>query len=106
MRELGRAIERLVDKQREEETLPLVKKGLSYLNGFIVRESDLSMISHGIYYYNEAMKEAGRIDSSRFVMERTNVTTNVTFVMVVYLKKDEEPETWKFFIGHMAGLET
>ena len=106
MRELGRAIERLVDKQREEETLPLVKKGLSYLNGFIVRESDLSMISHGIYYYNEAMKEAGRIDSSRFVMERTNVTTNVTFVMVVYLKKDEEPETWKFFIGHMAGLES
>ncbi|MFW9932277.1 MAG: hypothetical protein ACFFDR_06440 [Candidatus Thorarchaeota archaeon] len=105
MTELGREIERLLDKQQEEETLPLVKKGLSYLNGFIIRERDLLMISHGIHYYNEAMKEANRIDSSRFVIERTNVTMNVTFVMVVYLKKGEEPETWKFFIGHMAGLE-
>ena len=101
---LGREIERLIDKHQEEETLPLIKKGLSYINGFIIRERDFSMLSHGFHYYNEAMKEADQIDNTSFVVTRTNVTMNVTFVMVVYLSKNKEPESWKFFIGHMAGL--
>jgi hypothetical protein len=104
MTELGRKIERLIDKHQEEETLPLVKKGLSAINGFIVREREFSMVTHGIYYYNEKMKETGRIDSAQFVTERTNITSNITFVVVIFLKQGKEPETWKFIIGHMAGL--
>jgi hypothetical protein len=105
MIEQSREIERLIDKRLEEETLPLVMRGLSSLNGFIIRERDYSMVSHGIHYYNEKMKETNSFDNSQFVVARTNVTTNVTFVMVVYLKKGKEAESWKFFIGHMAGLE-
>jgi len=104
MTELGRKIERLIDKHQEEETLPLVKQGLAALNGFIVREREFSMVTHGIYYYNEKMKETDRIDSSQFIVERTNIAPSSTFVVVIYIKKDKDPETWKFIIGHMAGL--
>ena len=98
---LGREIEKLDDRKREEETLPLLKKGLTYINGFLIRENDWGHFSSGIHYCNEAMKRSDRINATRFFVQRTLVSTNVTFIIVLFLKKGEEQESWKFFIGNI-----
>ncbi|MBD3406916.1 MAG: hypothetical protein GF411_12435 [Candidatus Lokiarchaeota archaeon] len=99
LQHITKEIERLLDKQQEEHTLPLIKKGLSFLNGFLIREADFRLLEEGIYWYNDFLKKEGRLESTRFVVDRTHLVGSTRFIVVLYLKDGHEPETWKFFTG-------
>ena len=102
---ITKEIERLLDKQREEEILPLLKKGLSYINGYLIHSMDLLALEDATHWYNEAMKKAGRFNSSRFIVDRTLLVGNTRFIIVMYLKNGKDPEVWKFFTGQIKKEE-
>ncbi|TXT55269.1 MAG: hypothetical protein BAJATHORv1_40180 [Candidatus Thorarchaeota archaeon] len=99
LRLITKEIERLLDKQQEQETFHLLKKGLSYINGYLIHEADFRLLESGIYWYNEAMKKEDRLDSSQFIVDRTLLVGNTRFIIVIYLKKGMKDEVWKFFTG-------
>ncbi|MDF1539311.1 MAG: hypothetical protein P1Q69_10465 [Candidatus Thorarchaeota archaeon] len=101
LRQIDREIELLLDKQHEEQALPLMKKGLSYINGYLIHEIDFAGIEGGIHWFNETMKKEGRLDSIRFVVERNYLAGNVRFIVVLFLRNGNEPESWKFFTGRI-----
>jgi len=99
---ISREIEKLVDKNQETETLHLIQKGLGLLDKMVVPESAFGAVSHGIYYFNEAMKKADRLDSIQFFKERVFLNGGITFVSIgLYQRKKSNLENWKFFIGHV-----
>jgi hypothetical protein len=99
---ISREIEKLIDKGQEEETLHLIRNGLTLLDKMVVPESGYGSVSHGIRYFNEAMKKTNRIDSIRFFSERVFLNGGITFVSIaLYQKKNPDLEKWKFFIGHV-----
>ncbi len=99
---ISREIEKLINRGREEETLHLTRKGLTLLDKMVVPESAFGCVSQGIFYFNEAMKKADRLDSIRFFKERVFLNGGVTFVSVaLYQRKKPDLENWKFFIGHV-----
>lgn len=104
LKSLTKELDMMLDKQREEECLPLLKKGLSFMNGYILREMDWGGLDDGIFWFNDILKKAGRLETTRFVVERTILVGNTTFIVVLFLKKNKEPESWKFFLGHIPGL--
>jgi hypothetical protein len=99
---ISREIEKLDDRGQEEETLHLIRNGLSLLDKMVVPESAFGSISSGIFYFNEAMKKADRLDSIQFLKERIFLNGGITFVSVtLYQRKKADLERWKFFIGHV-----
>jgi hypothetical protein len=99
---ISREIERLIDKGQEEETIHLIRKGLTLLDKMVVPESGYASVSHGIHYFNEAMKKSDRLDSIQFFSDRVFLNGGITFVSVaLYQRKNPELEKWKFFIGHV-----
>ena len=98
----SREIERLIDRNQGQETLHLIREGLTLLDKMVVPESAFAGISSGIYYFNEAMEKANRLDSIQFFKERVFLNGGITFVSVsLYQKKNPELDKWKFFIGHV-----
>jgi hypothetical protein len=101
LRNLSREIEKLIDRNQEEETLHLIRKGLILLDKMVVPERAFGAISHGVFYFNEAMKKTDRLDSIQFFSERVFLNGGITFVSVgLYQRKNQDLEKWKFFIGH------
>ena len=102
LKSISREIEKLIDRKQEEETLQLIRKGLTLLDKMVVPESAFGAVSHGIFYFNEAMKKADRLDSIQFFNERVFLNGGITFVSVaLYQKKKSDLANWKFFIGHV-----
>ncbi len=99
---ISREIEKLIDKGQGQETLHLIRKGLALLDKMVVPENVFGGISTGIYYFNEAMKKADRLDNTQFFNERVFLNGGITFVSIgLYQKKNQDLEKWKFFIGHV-----
>jgi len=95
--QISREIERLVDRGQGQETLHLTRKGLTLLDKMVVPESAFGAVSDGIYYFNEAMKKADRLDSIQFFNERVFLNGGITFVSVALYQKKKNPdlEKWK-----------
>lgn len=84
---ISREIEKLVDKGQGEETLHLIRKELTLLDKMVVPEMAFGGVSTGIYYFNEAMKKANRLDSIQFFKDRVFLNGGITFVSVVLYQK-------------------
>ena len=99
---ISREIEKLIDRNQGQETLHLIRKGLTLLDNMVVPESAFAGVSSGIYYFNEAIKKMDRLDSIQFFKDRVFLNGGITFVSVaLYQKKNPDLEKWKFFIGHV-----
>jgi len=92
-------VEKLVDRNQETETLPLLRKGLTMINKMIVPDTDWSLFGGFTQWFNDAMKREGRIENIRFIKERTFIGRSLSFVVVILYHKKKPFETWKFFIG-------